>query len=632
MCGIVGISSPKGCSFPLSDVLDVIRHRGPDDMGLFVSERGDCHLGHVRLSIIDLSPAGHQPMLDGSGRYCISYNGEVYNFLDLKRELERTHGAIQWRSSSDTEVIIEGFTREGATFLSGLNGIFALVIYDREKRLLHVLRDPIGIKPIFFTEQNGAVFFCSELKGLLAVPGFKKTLCLQSLAEQLAFMYVPEPHTLFEEFSKVEPGLLLTYSEGRIVSSTKLFDHLCNPVSFSSEQDMIGCFYNAFSTSVKRQLMSDVPVSLMLSGGLDSSAVAYEIHEAGADIREAYTISFSDQDRKYDQQSDDLQFARIMAERLGLKLVTIPANPDFTSLLPRLSAFLEDGIADPAAINTYLICEAARKEGVKVMLTGQGADEFLGGYRRYLAERMIGWLPGGVRAFSGYLGRLLPGNLSGRLNATNRRIKRLLDLAGRERNERLLGMYIWNEPARIGELFEGDQQLCPGLDFFSLLDHHADRDIADAMMRVDHRYDLMSLNLTYTDRMSMAVGVEARVPFLDFDLVRIMNSIPAKIKLKRGTLKYVLKKAMEPYLPHEIVYREKAGFALPIRAWMRDESEMSRHYFDPTRIKKQGIFKSGALKQMCEEQCSGKIDHSNTLFSMLCIQVWLDSQGSLSIR
>jgi len=627
MCGIVAISSPRGCTFRVASVLDTICHRGPDDVGVFVSEEGDCHLGHVRLSIIDLSPAGHQPMFDTSGRYVISYNGEVYNFFDLKRELEDAHDGIQWRSTSDTEVIIEGFAREGPSFFSKLNGIFALALYDKQERLLYVLRDPIGIKPLLFTEQKGALFFCSELKGLICVPGLKRTLRQQSLAEQLAFMYVPEPHTLFEEFLKVEPGALHTYREGRLISSIRLFDHLYKRIPFSSEKDVIEAFYDAFCSSVRRQLISDVPVSLMLSGGLDSSAVAYEIDKAGGDIRDAYTISFSQEDRNYDQQSDDLHFARIMAERLGLNLRTIPAKADFASLLPELSRFMEDGFTDPAAINTYLICQSARKEGVKVMLTGQGADEFLGGYRRYLAEGLIAKLPTGLRVFSRYLERLLPGNLPGRLNATNRRLKRLLALAGREKHERLVGMYIWNKPSRIAKLFQNGLVHKLGGELVSLFEALSEKDIRDAMMQVDHKYDLMSLNLTYTDRMSMAVGVEARVPFLDFELVRVMNSIPAKTKLKHGMLKYVLKKAMEPYLPREIVHREKAGFALPIRSWMRHDTEMTRHYFNPGRIKQQGIFNQDALKEMSEEQWTGKIDHSNTLFSMLCIQIWLDSQS-----
>ena len=626
MCGILAISLIEASPFPTEKCLEAIRHRGPDDLGFFVSDDGSCHLGHVRLSILDTSPAGHQPMVDLSGRFVISFNGEIYNYLELKKTLENIHGSINWRSNTDTEVILEGFAREGTSFLSRLNGMFSLAIFDTHEQLLYILRDPLGIKPLFVTEQNGSFFFCSELKGLLSIPGLKRTLRQQSLADQLAFMYVPEPHTLFEEYQKVAPGVCMTFCKGREVSKINLFDHLHETINFSSEHEMIDCFYNAFSSSVKRQLISDVPVSLMLSGGLDSSAIAYEAVSNGANIRDAYTISFSQKDRVYDQQSDDLHFAKVVAKKLGLNLQVIQAEMDLTSLLPHLSHFMEDGISDPAAINTYLICETARNSGVKVMLTGQGADEFLGGYRRYLAEHIIGLVPGPLRATSKWIGQLLPYNIPGRYNATNRRLKRILMLAGQQRRERLLGMYVWNAPDKIAGLFQQADQIKIGNDLSLLFDEHNKCDVVETMMRVDHKYDLMSLNLTYTDRMSMAAGVEARVPFLDFDLIRIMNSIPTKVKMKRGTSKYVLKKSMEHFLPHEIVYREKAGFGLPIRAWMRKDNELLRHYFDKARICNQGIFNPNALEVMCEEQFAGRGDHASTLFSFLCIQIWLDSQ------
>lgn len=625
MCGIVAISSPDGTRIDLGPALDAIRHRGPDGSGVFASPQGDCHLGHVRLSIIDLSPAGRQPMADASGRYVITYNGEIYNFAELKAALERDHGPIPWRSTSDTEVIVEGFAREGAAFLEKLNGIFALAIHDTRTGDLSVLRDPVGIKPVFVTEQNGYAYFCSELKGLSALPGLRRTLRRQSLAEQLAFMYVPEPHTPFEEFRKLEPGRLVVYRHGRRVSDRKLFEWMDVPVSLHDEQEAVHAFSTAFSAAVRRQLVSDAPVSLMLSGGLDSSAVAFEAVRGGAAIRDAYTIAFDKADMAHDQQSDDLGFARLMADRLRLELQVIPAERDFLSLLPELSRFMEDGLSDPASINTYLICRAARSKGVKVMLTGQGADEYLGGYRRYVAQRLLGSMPSFARTTLAAAGRVLPSTMPGPLNAVTRRASRLARLAGMSRADRLLGLYTWAAPDRIRSLFREPRPESVGADMHRLFEGLADRDEIDAMMRVDHRYDLLSLNLAYTDRLSMAASVEARVPFLDFELIRVMNSIPVTLKVKGGVTKYVLKKAMEPHLPREVVHREKAGFALPIRAWMRRDSGLVRHYFDRDRIARQGLFDPGALGAVLDEQFSGREDHTNLLFSMLCIQVWLDS-------
>ncbi len=625
MCGIVAISSSYQGEFPLENCLEAISHRGPDDRGIYVSERGDCHLGHVRLSILDLSSAGHQPMIDAAGRYVISYNGEVYNYRQLRNDLVRRHGQINWKSETDTEVIVEGFAREGIDFLDRLNGIFTLAIYDKTDCLLHVLRDPLGTKPLFITEQNGGIYFCSELKGLLAFPELKRSLRRESIADQLAFMYVPEPNTLYNEFRKVEPGICFSYRNGEQVSAQPLFAHLDDPIELTSESEAIELLQAKFSVAVGRQLIADAPVSLFLSGGLDSSAVAFEAARGGANIREAYTIAFSNEDRKADVQSDDLHYAALMAKQLGLNLCVIEAKADFIALLPELMPFMEDGFTDPAAINTYLISAGAREAGVKVMLSGQGADEYLGGYRRYLAEKFMRRIPVPLLSMAVPLGRLASRVLSGGANATSRRIARLADLAYKSPAGRVLGMYTWTAQKTISDLLVDPPEWSGGKAFSTLFDSYSEKDIVDAMMKVDQKYDLMSLNLCYTDRMSMATGVEARVPFLDFDLVRLMNSIPADMKIKGKEGKSVFKKAMEPFLPREVIYREKAGFALPIRAWLRNDNDVLNSYLSEERIRKQGIFRPEAVQRIMDEQFKGTRDHANTLFTLLCQQIWLDN-------
>jgi asparagine synthase (glutamine-hydrolysing) len=625
VCGVVAVSSNGALAWNVEGPLRSLEHRGPDGSGTFSSEGGDCHLGHSRLSILDLSESGAQPMRDSTGRYVISYNGETYNFRELRQYLSRKYDIHGWRSESDTEVIVEGFAREGADFLGRLNGIFALTIYDRHSRTLHVLRDPLGIKPLFVTRQHGAAIFASELKGLRAFPSLAFTRRMQSLADQLSYMYVPEPFTPFEEVRKVEPGTLYAYRSGERISEKALFASLHDPLSLGSDEEIVEGMYEKLSAAVRRQLVSDVPVSLMLSGGLDSSAIAFEVVKSGADVRDAYTISVSDEDRAHDQQGDDLRFARMMADRLGLNLKVIHASSDFTELLPGLIGHLEDGVSDPAAINTYLICKAARETGVKVMLNGQGADEYLCGYRRYLAEQILERVPGLLRRPLSYFNEAIPARVPGRLNAVSRRAKRLLSLASEEPRQRLRGLYTWNSPEVISGLFDVQDGISVGGDLTRHFESLEGLTTVDAMMEVDHRFDLMSLNLTYTDRMSMAAGVEARVPFLDLELVRYMNSIPARLKLKRTTLKYVLKKAMEPYLPRDVIYRPKTGFALPIRAWMREDNAMVRDLLSADRIRRQGLFSPDAVQTMCAEQFSGKREHSNTLFSLLCLQLSLDA-------
>lgn len=624
MCGIVVVSSQPGTEVPVALALAAIRHRGPDDNGIWIAPGQDAHLGHARLAIVDLSPAGHQPMPDGSGRYLLCYNGEVYNFPELRRALELRHGTIAWRGSSDSEVIVEGFAREGIPFLDRLNGMFALAIYDTQERLLHLLRDPIGIKPLFVTEQAGGTWFSSEMKGLLALPGLRFDLRTAALAEQLAYMYVPEPLTPYQQIRKVEPGVCFSYRDGRLVASQRLFAHLQPQAMLRSEDEAVQALRTAFDAAVRRQMMADVPVSMFLSGGLDSSAVALHAVQAGAVVKDAYTIAFHPDDQRHDAQSDDLHHARLMADRLGIELKVITAERDFLGLLPQLVPFMEDGFSDPAAINTYLISDGARRDGVKVLLSGQGADEYLGGYRRYLAERGLGALPGPLRGLLGAMHGLLPATLPGRFNAVNRRVRRLAELAGQTPQDRLRAMYTWSPEATVRGLLRDDPGRSAAEAFDACVARHADTDVLRTMMAVDQQYDLLSLNLCYTDRMSMAASVEARVPFLDFDLVRTMNAIPMAMKVRGGQGKHVFKRAMTPALPREIVYREKAGFGLPIRAWLRQGSAMVDHYLDGARLQRQGLYDAAAVRRLLDAQFGGAADHSHTLLTLLCQQLWLE--------
>ncbi len=626
MCGIIAINGVDVSEFLNNRGLSSIAHRGPDGSGEFVSENVDTYLGHTRLSIIDLSEAGHQPLSDGTGRYVMSYNGEVYNFQFLKIELESKYGTINWKSTTDSEVILEGFVREGYQFLSKLNGIFAILIYDKKEKELHVVRDPVGIKPLYFTEQKGVFFFCSELKGLLSIPSLKQTIRKESLSEQLAFMYVPEPFTMFEEFTKVKPGIYFSFKEGKLQKSESIYDFLHSKQDDSSELEITKKLYQTLTQSVKRQVISDVPVSLFLSGGLDSSSIAYAAVTAGADIKTAYTISFSKEDNKYDSQSPDILYAGKMSEILNLELRVIEANPNFLSMLSDLIPYMEDGISDPAAINTYLIAKAAREDGVKVMLNGQGADEYLCGYRRYRAEYMIAKMPTAIKSVLALSQYALPSSIPGKYNAHVRRLNKLVDSFNLATEDRLPGYFMWGTNERINNLFLNPPKNDPDARLKEFFNIHKQSDSISAMLMADQKFDLMSLNLSYTDKLGMAVGVEARVPFLDFEMVKLMNAIPIKLKIKGGVEKYILKKAMEPYLPHDLIYREKAGFALPIRSWFRQSSPMIEKYFNESRIKKQGIFDYDKLNEILKLQFENKIDNSYLIFSMLCQQIWLEQQ------
>jgi asparagine synthase (glutamine-hydrolysing) len=626
MCGIIAINGNNVKEYLSDQLLSSISHRGPDDRGEFISKNADVYFGQTRLSIIDLSDAGHQPMRDGSGRYVMSYNGEIYNFQFLKIKLESKYGTINWKSTSDSEVILEGFAREGYHFLSKLNGIFVISIYDQNEKTIHVVRDPIGIKPLYFTEQNGAVFFCSELKGLLSIPSLKRTIRKESLSEQLAFMYVPEPFTMFEEFTKVKPGVYYSYKEGKLQKSESIYDFLQSKQNDSSELEITNRLYKTLTQSVKRQVIADVPISLFLSGGLDSSSIAHAAVTAGANIKTAYTISFSKEDRKYDSQSPDILYAGKISEILNLELRVIKANPNFLHMLPDLIPYMEDGISDPAAINTYLIAKAAREDGVKVMLNGQGADEYLCGYRRYRAEYLNEKMPNAIKLVLALSKYALPSSIPGKFNAHIRRLNKLVDSFNLANEDRLPGYFMWGTNEQIKNLFLNPPKNDPGALLKDFFNNHKQFDSISAMLMADQKFDLLSLNLSYTDKLGMAVGVEARVPFLDFEMVKLMNAIPNKFKIKGGIEKYILKKAMEPYLPHEVIYRQKAGFALPIRSWFRQSSPMMEKYFNESRIKKQGIFDWNKINEILKLQFENKSDNSYLIFSMLCQQIWLEQQ------
>jgi asparagine synthase (glutamine-hydrolysing) len=431
---------------------------------------------------------------------------------------------------------------------------------------------------------------------------------------------------MFEEFTKVKPGVYYSYKEGKLQKSESIYDFLQSKQNDSSELEITNRLYKTLTQSVKRQVIADVPISLFLSGGLDSSSIAHAAVTAGANIKTAYTISFSKEDRKYDSQSPDILYAGKISEILNLELRVIKANPNFLHMLPDLIPYMEDGISDPAAINTYLIAKAAREDGVKVMLNGQGADEYLCGYRRYRAEYLNEKMPNAIKLVLALSKYALPSSIPGKFNAHIRRLNKLVDSFNLANEDRLPGYFMWGTNEQIKNLFLNPPKNDPGALLKDFFNNHKQFDSISAMLMADQKFDLLSLNLSYTDKLGMAVGVEARVPFLDFEMVKLMNAIPNKFKIKGGIEKYILKKAMEPYLPHEVIYRQKAGFALPIRSWFRQSSPMMEKYFNESRIKKQGIFDWNKINEILKLQFENKSDNSYLIFSMLCQQIWLEQQ------
>ena len=625
MCGLVGISGSSQIERAiLASMLNEQQHRGPDDSGNIILDNGCVGLGHVRLSIIDTTQAGHQPMSSSCGRYIIVFNGEIYNYKELKHYISLKYNFTSWQSSTDTEVVLEGYAFEGEKFIEKLNGVFAIAIYDIQLSHLFVVRDIVGVKPLYYIEKNNTFYFASELKSLLKL-NLEQSLRIESLQEQLQFMYVPEPYTMFQNYFKFTPGEYRVYEKGKLIKNGFLdssYHHI--DYCFKSEEEYVEQLDCLLNSAVEKQLMSDVPVSLFLSGGLDSSLISAIALKNGTCIKEAYTISCSDEDRKYDQYGNDLFYANKIAKELGLNLNIIKARSNMLEMLPEVVYHLDDALSDPAAINTYVISKAARDKGYRVMLSGQGADEILGGYRKYRAEMLYRSFPQLALQIIAPLEHLIPNSIPGPFNAISRQCKKFLHNMRKEGNQRMIELSIWNDLKCIAALFLDTNSLSQNNFRFEILNDYKKLSPIEAMMRLDEKLYLPSHNLLYTDRMSMMAGVEARVPFLDLSILDFAHQLPVNLKLRGNTQKYILKKVAETYLPSSVIYRSKTGFGSPIRSWFREDNELIKKYFDKDYLRKQDIFNSTKVQKFKSENIAGKADNSYSLYALLNFQIWYD--------
>lgn len=626
MCGIF-VSLAEEQLDGLDRVLPVMNFRGPDSQGSFFSDDKLAFLGHVRLSIFDITAAAGQPMFDSTKRFVVVFNGEIYNFPELKRFIEAEYSFSSWRSNSDTEILIEGFAHEGKKFLKRLNGFFALTILDRKENRLYILRDPLGIKPLYQYRHGKSVIFSSDIKPIRLHPGVQLSHRINSFASQLKFMYVPEPFTLYNEITKVKPGTLLVYDGNKKIKEEFLFGHLFESTIDVNQNEALDLFDELFSAAVQRQVNADVPVSIMLSGGIDSSAIAVEASKHGI-VKEAYSIAFQKSDQIFDNQFDDFYYASLVANHCDIKLNRIDVSLNDFDILPEIIKYMDDGFTDPASVLTFLISKQARQDGYKVLLSGQGADEFLGGYRRYVAEKAISMTPRFARSsISGALG-LLPTFKRGALGTLTRRLKHVESLLGMSQEERIVSLMSWVSDDIISDLISEDGMQLPSVGIVDYYNQNKSDSIVEDMMILDQQFDLLSLNLAYSDHMSMANSVETRVPFLDFELVRLYRSLPLNLKIKKFQTKYILRQSMEDKLPTQVMNRSKAGFGVPLRSWLRESGSLVKDYLNPERIKDQGLFNPDIVRKLLNEHFSGGEEHSYLIFTMLAQQIWLDSEGN----
>nr|WP_311526682.1 asparagine synthase (glutamine-hydrolyzing) [uncultured Ralstonia sp.] len=627
MCGIVGYSGFDHNTVDIRSLADIQRHRGPDDRGSILFEEHRIALGHLRLAIQDLSPAGHQPMQTQSGSTVIVYNGEIYNTPELMAEL-RADG-VTFRGHSDTEMLLYLYEKYGERMLSKLNGIFAFAIWDKKTTELFVARDQLGVKPLYYVADGNRFAFASEMKALLRGNLVAKTLDPHAVLSHLGLLWSPGARTLVSAIKKLEPGHAMRIKDGRITRLWRYYDLPFNqPALAISEQQAADMVAGAVETAVKRQLLSDVPVGAFLSGGLDSSSVVAYARQAMPDTRiQCFTIDVRDGSVAEEGFASDLPYAKRVADHLGVDLHTVEVGPEMADRLQEMIYFLDEPTADPAALNALFISELARQHNITVLLSGSGGDDIFTGYRRHYAlqqERYWSWLPAPARSALASVAGALPAS-----SPTLRRISKALQYADKDAAERLTSYFLWLAPS--GALGLLNRDFAAGLDVGSLTapllstlsNLPADTSALNQMLYLECKHFLADHNLNYTDKMGMAAGIEVRVPLLDLELVDLAARLPLDYKQRGREGKWIFKKAMERMLPHDVIYRPKTGFGVPLRAWLRGRLRpLVDDALSAASISKRGIFDAKAVAALRRADEDKRVDGTYALFAVVCLELW----------
>ncbi|HEY2958267.1 MAG TPA: asparagine synthase (glutamine-hydrolyzing) [Actinomycetota bacterium] len=629
MCGILGTCAVKASDEQFAAMSDAIAHRGPDAEGAWRSPDGRVRLGHRRLSIIDLSAAANQPFVkDG---LALVYCGELYNYRELKAELQAA--GVGFRTSSDTEVLLEAWRRWGPASLRRMRGMFAFALFDAGAGTLTLARDHFGIKPLFYAPLGAGVAFASELKGLRPLLGRRPQVDLTAVVASLMYYWIPEEHCVYQGVHKLPPGCFLQVGRDGRQRLERYYDPATELAAPSGRRVDVEGLREVLEDSIAAHLVADVPISTFLSGGLDSSLITVLATRHNRDI-DSYTISFRPEDRRFEAMPDDLSYARKLADTHGIRLHEVEIAPDVADLLPRLVHSLDEPIGDAAAINAYLICRAARDAGVKVLLSGMGADELFGGYRKHYANLLASRyrrLPGVVRhrVVSPAVRRLpVAGRRRGYRSV--RWAQRFVAFADQPEEAAFRRSYTHYDVGDLQELL--DPELWPAVD--QLVAEHAAvyaegpaDDQVNRMCYTDTRMFLAGLNLAYTDRASMAASTEVRVPYVDKEVAAAAFAIPGSAKIAGRERKAILKKAAEAWLPKEVVYRPKGLFSAPLRAWIRrDLSEMVEDLVAGGNLVTSGMVDKQVVRGMIDDDRRGAADRSKEIWQLLTLEVWYRQQ------
>ncbi|HXR29622.1 MAG TPA: asparagine synthase (glutamine-hydrolyzing) [Solirubrobacterales bacterium] len=617
MCGICGIASSSGAAPPEAEVVarmsSRLVHRGPDSDGLF--DRGEAVLAARRLSIIDLD-GGRQPIASEDGSVVVVQNGEIYNHRELRAELERA--GHRFATVCDTEVLVHLYEEHGDAFLERLRGMFAIALWDSRERRLLLARDRFGIKPLYYRVADGTICFASELKAMLEVPGFSRRVDPRAASAFLAFNSIPAPLTIFAEARKLPPGCSLVWRDGKLSESRYARP---GPVPAMETRKgpadrLAGELRETLRDSVRAHLVADVPVGVLLSGGVDSAGLAaLAAGESGERVK-TFSIGFEE------ASFDELSRARLVAERYGTDHHELVLRPDAAELLPKLVEAFDEPFGDSSAVPTYLVSELAAGE-VKVALSGEGGDELFGGYYTYVADLLaprVGWL---ARIAAPLIEALPSSDAKASFDYKAKRFARAAHLAPLERH------HAWKEifsPQQRGSLLG---EIGDGWDPVDLYrERYAETTDAEPLARlqdVDLGIYLVDDLLVKTDRSSMAHSLELRVPFLDRRVAEFAFGLATPLKVRGTAKKRLLRRALAPLLPEEILRGPKQGFSIPLAGWLRGPLEtFARDVLSPATIERQGCLDPAAVTPLIDAHCSGREDLSRQLWGLMAFTLWFD--------
>lgn len=636
MCGISGLVN-CGDRETLVRMTNVQTHRGPDDSGLWerrFPDGGYIGLGSRRLAILDLSADGHMPMSNEDGTVWITYNGEIYNFADLRRQLEgKGH---RFRSHTDTEAIVHLYEEYGVDCLNRLNGMFALAICDLRgsSPKLFLARDHFGIKPLYYCERGGKLVFASEIKALLEVPGIEASMNMEALDKYLTFLWVPDPLTMFEGICKLPAGHYALWERGKF-KIEQYWDLTFPPVEHRferTEPDLADEIRERFCASVERQMVSDVPIGAFLSAGLDSSSIVAAM--ARKQPVRTYTITFPEKYRVGETTIDDPGVPQRLARKLGCEHHEIVVEPDVVGLLPSLTWHMDEPTADPAIITAYLVCREARKQAT-VLLSGVGGDEIFAGYRKHVAH---GWaekyrrVPGFARSAAERALLGLPSLRGTRMKGSVRLVKKMARSAALNPEEAFIRNCTYLDAQQKTDLYALKPRQLPSGNpagqHLAAFDKVRHADFLNQMLYLDTKIFMSTLNLTYNDKMSMASSVEVRVPFLDRELAEFVAwNVKPEWKLKgkwRPVTKHIFREAMRSMLPEEVMRQPKAGFAAPVDYWLaHDLRPMVDDLLSESQVRSRGLFRPEVVRRYIDEHRRGAEDWSMQIWQLLTLEIWM---------